>query len=192
MVGRTPEGIDFDRSRADDVRTDRTPDDSGPRKVPQGRTRPDRERATVMQGDRPKAYRPIPPHRRREAFEAGLSAYDRGDFFAAHELLEPAWMGTSDLAERALYQGLIKLAAGYVHAVRGNPIGVARNLKGARVHLDTSLRLDPDAATRAGIDIALLLVRIDSRLGALSDVADELAAGRGPLIDLMPDAPAVR
>jgi len=31
------------------------------------------------------------------------------------------------LAEKALYQGLIKLAAGYVHAVRGNPIGVTRN-----------------------------------------------------------------
>ena len=41
-------------------------------------------------------------------------------------------------AERALYQGLIKLAAGYVHAVRGNPIGLTRNLEGARKHLETS------------------------------------------------------
>jgi hypothetical protein len=145
-----------------------------------------------MQGDRPKAYRPLAPDLRRAALEAGLSAYDRGDFFEAHELLEPAWMGTSNLAERALYQGLIKLAAGYVHAVRGNPIGVARNLRGARAHLDTSLRLDPDLATRSGIDLALLLVRLDARLRAIETIADEFAAGRGPLIDLIPEAPAVR
>ena len=40
-------------------------------------------------------------------------------------------MGTDDLAERALLQGLIKLAAAEVHGVRGNPAGVARNLEGA-------------------------------------------------------------
>ena len=57
-----------------------------------------------MQGDRPKAYRPIPPELRQAAFEDGLAAYSQGNFFEAHELLEPAWMGTSDLAERALYQ----------------------------------------------------------------------------------------
>jgi predicted metal-dependent hydrolase len=148
--------------------------------------------ATVMQGDRAKAYRPISSDLRRLALEAGLQAYERGDFFEAHELLEPAWMGAADLAERALYQGLIKLAAGYVHAVRGNPIGVARNLHGARAHLDNALRLDRDVGAQAGIDVTLLLVRLDARLRALSDVADELAAGRGPLIDLLPEAPAVR
>ena len=41
-------------------------------------------------------------------------------------------MGTDDLAERALHQGLIKLAAAYVHAVRDNPTGIAKNLAGAR------------------------------------------------------------
>ena len=101
-----------------------------------------RSSATVMQGDRLKAYRPIPPELRRAALDDGLAAYAHGNFFEAHELLEPAWMGTDDLAERALYQGLIKLAAGYVHAVRGNPIGVERNLRGAKAHLETSLSLD--------------------------------------------------
>ena len=69
---------------------------------------------------------------RAAALAAGLAAYERGDFFEAHEQLEPAWMGTDDLAERALLQGLIKLAAAYVHDVRGNPAGIARNLEGAR------------------------------------------------------------
>ena len=145
-----------------------------------------------MQGDRAKAYRPIPPDLRRGALEDGLAAFDRGDFFLAHELLEPAWMGTSNLAERALYQGLIKLAAGYVHAVRGNPIGFARNLRGAREHLETSQRLDPQMAITAGIDLPALLEGVDERLAAVAAVADDVSAGRGALIDLLPAAPRIR
>jgi len=91
--------------------------------------------ATVLQGGRAKAYRPLPVDARAVAVADGLAAYRRGDVFLAHELLEPAWMGTADLAERELVQGLIKLAAGYVHAVRGNPAGVTKNLVGARAHL---------------------------------------------------------
>ena len=159
--------------------------------TPGSETNP-RERATVMQGDRAKAYRPIPPDLRRAALEAGLRAYARGEYFEAHELLEPAWMGTSDLAERALYQGLIKLAAGYVHAVRGNPIGFARNLRGARGHLETSLRLNPEIALEAGVDIPNLVLGIEERLTAVAAVADDLAVGRQPLIALLPAPPRIR
>src|SRR4029079_4444790 len=81
-------------------------------------------RARTLQGGRAKAYRPIPAADRRRAFEQGVAAYDRGDFFEAHELLEPAWMGTADIPERDLLQGLIKLAAAFVHGVRGNPMGI--------------------------------------------------------------------
>lgn len=151
-----------------------------------------RRSGTVAQGDRLKAYRPIPPDLRRAALEDGLSAYARGDFFQAHELLEPAWMGTSDLAERALYQGIIKIAAGYVHAVRGNPIGVARNLSGARAHLDTSRRLNQEVARGAGIDIGRLIGDIDDRLIAVAAIAGELAGACAPLIDLLPEAPRIR
>jgi predicted metal-dependent hydrolase len=145
-----------------------------------------------MQGDRRKAYRPIPPDLRLAALEAGLAAYERGDFFEAHELLEPAWMGTSDLAERALYQGLIKLAAGYVHAVRGNPTGVALNLSGARGHLETSLRLDPEVAASRQIDLGQLIEAIDARLAAVARIAGAPAATREPLVDLLPAAPPIR
>ena len=157
-----------------------------------GGERADRARATVMQGDRAKAYRPIPPDLRREALEDGLAAFQRGEFFLAHELLEPAWMGTSNLAERALYQGLIKLAAGYVHALRGNPIGVGRNLRGARELLETSQRLDPEMAVAARIDLPALLEGVDDRLAAVAAIADGLSTGRGPLIDLLPPAPKIR
>lgn len=145
-----------------------------------------------MQGDRPKAYRPIPPDRRRAALEAGLQAYERGDFFEAHELLEPAWMGTSDLAERALYQGLIKLAAGYVHAVRGNPIGMVRNLEGAREHLTMSVELDPRSGQGAGIDLNGLLLEVDVRLASVRSAVAHLETNSAAMLQLAGAAPRIR
>ena len=119
---------------------------------------------TVLQGGRPKAYRPLPAEARRRAYDAALEAYERGDFFEAHELLEPAWMGTDDLGERALHQGLIKLAAAYVHGVRGNPRGIEKNLVGAR---DRLAGADRARAAAAGIDLESLLGAIDRRLEAV-------------------------
>jgi predicted metal-dependent hydrolase len=110
----------------------------------------------------------MPAADRRAAFTAGLEAYDRGDVFLAHELLEPAWMGTRDLAERELLQGLIKVAAAFVHAARGNPAGVAKNLRGARERLANA----GDPSERTGIDVATLLQAIDARLGAPIEVSD--------------------
>jgi predicted metal-dependent hydrolase len=146
-----------------------------------------------MQGDRRKAFRPIPAEERHAALENGLAAYARGEFFEAHEFLEPAWMGTSDLAERALYQGLIKLAAGYVHAIRGNPVGLARNLEGARRHLETSQTLDPTHAVAAGIDLPRLMAEIDLRLASVAGGAG--GAGRGAPTagpNLAADPPRIR
>ena len=92
----------------------------------------------VMERGRSKAHRPLPADVRRAAVARGLAAYDRGAWYLAHEELEPAWMGTDDLAERALLSGLIKVAAAYVHAARGNPLGVRTNLRGARERLATA------------------------------------------------------
>ena len=122
--------------------------------------------ATVLQNGRAKAYRPLPATDRRRAFDAALAAYERGDYFETHELLEPAWMGTDDPAERELHQGLIKLAAAYVHGVRGNPLGVARNLAGARDRLAAASGTPP--ALASGLDVAALVAAIDDRLAHLT------------------------
>jgi predicted metal-dependent hydrolase len=125
---------------------------------------------TVVGSDgRAKAYRPLPDQERAVALEAGLAAYDRGDYFEAHELLEPAWMGTDDLAERALLQGLIKLAAAYVHSVRDNPAGIARNLEGARTRFEQA---HEDGRHTAGLDLDALLRDIDVRLAQLAEHPD--------------------
>ena len=84
----------------------------------------------------------------------GLEAYRRGDAFLAHELLEPAWMGTADAAERELVQGLIKLAAGFVHAARDNPLGVAKNLAGARDHLAAAVEAETAGGSIAVVELA--------------------------------------
>ena len=129
--------------------------------------RPQPRPGLIRQGDRDKAYRPLPPPDRRTAFEAGIALYDEGEYFEAHEALEPAWMGTDDLAERALHQGLIKVAAAYVHAGRGNPRGVVRNLEGARRHL----AIAGPAGPAWGVDVAALLADVDARLADPSTIA---------------------
>jgi len=125
--------------------------------------------ASVIVGSdgRAKAYRPLPEDQRHRAIEAGLAAYDRGDYFEAHEELEPAWMGSDDPAERALLQGLIKVAAAYVHDVRGNPAGIDRNLTGARRLLGEALA-GGQTANAAGVDLVALLADVDARLADLT------------------------
>jgi predicted metal-dependent hydrolase len=117
------------------------------------------------------------PAARRAAFEAGLAAYAEGDFFLAHELLEPPWMGTRDIVERELVQGVIKLAAAYVHAARGNPRGVEKNLRGARVRLASGA----PAGSQLGIDVPSLLEAIDRRLAQPPRAGDPaIRVGRLP------------
>jgi predicted metal-dependent hydrolase len=136
---------------------------------------------TILQGGRAKAYRPIDEAARRKALADGLAAYERGDFFLAHEILEPAWMGTADPGERDLLQGLIKMSAAFVHSARGNPLGIAKNLRGARDRLAGAVT----AGRRAGIDVPAIAARIGERLEALSadDAAAHLAAA-APAIDI--------
>ncbi|HYM83859.1 MAG TPA: DUF309 domain-containing protein [Candidatus Dormibacteraeota bacterium] len=139
----------------------------------------------IVQHGRSKAYRPMARESRGVAYRAGLEAYRRGDFFEAHELLEPAWMGAPDLVERDLYQGLIKLAAAYVHAVRGNPAGVTTNLRGARVRLAEAAHVDPRAG---GIDLLALVIEVERRLARGPERAVERPLEDAPALVVVDDA----
>jgi hypothetical protein len=127
---------------------------------------------TVVSRGRRKAYRPMDVAARGAALEAGLAAYAGGDYFLAHELLEPAWMGTSELAERDLLQGLIKLAAAFVHGARGNAAGVRKNLRGARELLASAVATGETGA-RFGLNAAELVREVDARLAGLVAADDE-------------------
>jgi len=149
----------------------------------------------IIERGRSKAHRPLPSEVRGAAVTRGLAAYDRGAWYLAHEELEPAWMGTDDLAERTLLSGLIKVAAAYVHAARGNPLGVRTNLRGARERLATAAAAAPAHATDpsgppvtiAGgslgsmratdrIDLPALLSAVDDRLARVEALCDALPA----------------
>lgn len=128
-------------------------------------------RRLIDSDGRAKVYRPLDPQRRHAAREAGIATYEEGGFFEAHELLEPAWMGSADQSERDLDQGLIKLAAAYVHAERGNALGMRKNLLGARRRLAAVVGAPDDAGARAqraaGVDATRLLDRVETALVAL-------------------------
>ena len=119
----------------------------------------------IVQADgRAKAYRPLPIADRTAAVLAGLREYEAGEPFEAHEAWEPAWMGTDDIAERALLQGLIKVAAAEVHACRGNAAGVARNLVGALERLRYARDAGTTHAPGVVVDVDRLIADAESRL----------------------------
>ena len=158
-------------------------------------TTPAAQRRIIDSDGRAKVYRPLSDAERRAAREAGLAAYAEERFFEAHELLEPAWMGSAIAAERDLDQGLIKLAAAYVHAQRGNALGMRKNLDGARKRLGAVVERHGaagDAAQRdARVDARRLLVEIDAAIDRLAqtsppDRGAETAKADGSLLELIP------
>ena len=128
---------------------------------------------------RAKAYRPLAPADRDAAVDRGLVAYARGDFYLAHEELEPAWMAARDPGERERLAGLIKLAAAFVHAARGNPAGVATNLRGSRERLVRAETGNADG----GLDLASLVAAIDALLARVAALPARPAAPAGTLPD---------
>lgn len=85
-------------------------------------------------------------------------------------------MGTRDLAERELIQGLIKLAAAFVHQTRGNPKGVEKNMRGAR----SRIAAGQAAGATLDLDTAALLEAVDRWLAAPGGAALPIARRSPP------------
>jgi len=128
---------------------------------------------------RAKTYRPLAPADRDAALARGLAAYARGDFYLAHEELEPAWMAAEGTGDRERLAGLIKLAAAFVHAARGNPDGVVTNLRGSRERLARAAAADADG----GLDLVALLAAIDTLVVRVAALPSQPAAPAGTLPD---------
>ena len=64
----------------------------------------------------------------------GRAAFDRGDYFAAHELWEEVWR-EAEGPERRWLQGLIQVAAGLHQLARSRPAPAARLVTRALVKL---------------------------------------------------------
>lgn len=80
----------------------------------------------------------------------GVEAFNRGDYFDCHEILEIAWRDERRPC-RALYQGILQLAIALYHGERRNFAGARKMLRHAQA------RLASLPAVCQGIDVAALL-----------------------------------
>ena len=90
-----------------------------------------------------------------EGFARGIDLIRSGEYFAAHEELEEAWRA-AEPAERDFLQGLVHVAVAWYQAGRGKEIGCGRQLEKA------VRRLTPYAPEHRGIDVAALLVQLET------------------------------
>lgn len=90
---------------------------------------------------------PEPPGAWPAALSRFVELFDAGHYWQAHEALEDHWRETrSDF-----YQGLIIYASAFVHARRGNPRGLVRQLEKVPRYLGAY------APSHMGIDVAAIL-----------------------------------
>ncbi len=112
---------------------------------------------------------------------AGVSAFNRGDYFAAHEEWEEVWLGCAS-ADRLFYQSLIQAAVSLYHWGNGNRAG-ARRLFGSGRGKMAGYR-----PSHLGLDVDGFWRQVEAALaGALADdPAAAPAAGPAPQIVLAP------
>ena len=87
-------------------------------------------------------------------FYKALDEFNDGYFFESHETLEDLWMVTP-LPERTLFQGIIQLAAAFVHYARGEYPGILKLLNSA---VDKIRDFAPECL---GVDTAELIQSIE-------------------------------
>jgi uncharacterized protein len=95
------------------------------------------------------------------SYERGLELIRAGRYFDAHEELEEAWRA-AEPAERDFLQGLVHVAVAWYQADRGRRIGCERQLEKA------ARRLTPYAPRHRGLDVADLLVQLESATGRVA------------------------
>jgi predicted metal-dependent hydrolase len=120
---------------------------------------------------------PMPPDahaRQTERLRGGQAAFNRGEFFEAHERWEEAWHDLVVTAERIGVQGLIQIAAG-LHHLRQGRVGPAARLleKGVR-----KLSRGAPPPLLAGLhvgalvrDVTRLLAALEARPGTTPDIS---------------------
>ena len=104
---------------------------------------------------------PLHPLARR-----GLEAFNRREYFEAHELLEEAWREEKGPI-RGLYQGILQAAVCYLHIERGNLNG------GMRMYARCKPKLDNWPDTCRGVDVAGLRRSLSTVMEAVSRLGPE-------------------
>jgi predicted metal-dependent hydrolase len=89
-----------------------------------------------------------------DEYKRGLALARSGAFFEAHEAFETAWRAC-DASERDFFQGLVHVVVSAYQAGRGRPVAQERQ------RLKALARLTPYAPEHRGLDVGLLLQRLD-------------------------------
>jgi len=95
--------------------------------------------------------------------EQGRAAFNRGQYFEAHELWEEAWLEL-DGVERILVQGLIQIAAGLHHLRQRRPRPAAGLLRKGLDKLARGAFVPPVDLRTAALarDVAQVLAELES------------------------------
>jgi predicted metal-dependent hydrolase len=89
----------------------------------------------------------------------GLSAFNQGDYFEAHEHLEDAW-NEEEGPTQELYRGILQVAVAYLQIQRGNFVGAVKMFLRARQWLE------PLPEWCRGVNVGLL--RVDAEAARLA------------------------
>ena len=87
------------------------------------------------------------------SLEEGLDLIRRGEYYAAHEVLEDVWRA-SEPQERDFYQGLVHVAVAWYQAGRQRPVATTRQLEKA------IRRLTPYVPEHRGVRLQPLLEQL--------------------------------
>tara|TARA_Y100001968_G_scaffold48135_1_gene38393 strand:- start:210 stop:602 length:393 start_codon:yes stop_codon:yes gene_type:complete len=100
-------------------------------------------------------------------FKEGLTLFNSGEWYLAHDLLEELWHETNG-PERRTIQGILQIAVAQIHLESGNSNG-ATILYGEGIG-----RLKRDGTPELGIDIKKLCEVVDCRLKLLQQKIDPI------------------
>lgn len=101
------------------------------------------------------------PFYRQSAFVEGISHFNAGEWFEAHEVWELLWRPMPPGDERLFVQGLIQLAVSLEHHRRAHP----RGSLGQRAKAEAKLR--PRCPEYVGVAVESLLSDSDGYLAAV-------------------------
>jgi predicted metal-dependent hydrolase len=111
---------------------------------------------------------PLDPAEADRLFREGVALFNGARYWHAHEAWETVWRAAPD-DERDFYQGLIQIAAGFLHLAR-------KNRRGARNKLAEGLsRLGPYGPAHQG-------VALNELIGKAEEVLGDLDAGAFPYL----------
>lgn len=126
-----------------------------------------------------------PPSVYSPEYLQGITLFNAGDYFEAHEAWESLWLSSTG-TERTFYQGLIQLAAAMHHYSHGH-YGAAR-----RMYQKARSRFGQVPSPFLGLDLVALIEQCDDVFSydLVEKQRSGIRANRQPQIQVTPPSPS--